>query len=154
MPRKKKTPIEFTNEPMVARPEDNFWEQALLKLDKRHIWTHRLLVLLAIVAVCGAGFFYYRYRNAEVNAILPTFTQIPVVNETQSLLAEVSALIALPNDEEPTIATVSDPEKLRGQPFFANAKAGYKVIIYSKAKKAILYDPIEHKVIDIAPLNL
>lgn len=73
---------------------------------------------------------------------------------TKELIAEVGELILLPADEAPTVATVSDPEKLKDQPFFANAKAGDKVLIYTKAKKAFLYDPVGHKVVEVAPVNL
>lgn len=60
----------------------------------------------------------------------------------------------LPKGEQPTIATVSDITKLQGQSFFRNAKNGYKVLIYTKAKKAILYDPIEDKIVEVTSLTL
>ncbi len=59
----------------------------------------------------------------------------------------------LPNGETPTIATVSDPEALKDQVFFVDAQKGDKVLIYSNAKKAILYRPGDDKIITIAPLN-
>jgi len=65
----------------------------------------------------------------------------------------VGRIIVLPNDEEPTVATVTDPEKLRDQVFFANAKAGDKVLIYTKARKAYLYDPIAGKLVEVAPIT-
>ncbi len=66
----------------------------------------------------------------------------------------VGRLIVLPEDEVPTIATVTDLEALQGQPFFANAKLGDKVLIFAKAGKAILYDPVEQKIVEVAPVNL
>ncbi len=72
----------------------------------------------------------------------------------QELIREISALIVLPADETPTIATVTDLSKLRNQPFFTNAKTGDRVFIYTKAKKAILYDPIQKKIVEVAPLNI
>ena len=62
--------------------------------------------------------------------------------------------MVLPEDEEPSVATVADPEQLAGQPFFSKAKKGDKVLIYTNAQKAILYDPVAKKIIDIAPLNI
>lgn len=73
--------------------------------------------------------------------------------EIQDIVAKVSKLMVLPNDETPTLATVSDPEKLKGQAFFANAKLGDKVLVYSKAQKAILYNPSENKIIEVAPIG-
>lgn len=74
--------------------------------------------------------------------------------EVQNLVENVSAIAVVPTDETPTIATVSDPEVLKNQSFFLGAKKGDKVLIYSVAKKAVLYDPVAHKIINIAPLNI
>lgn len=61
---------------------------------------------------------------------------------------------SLPPDEKPTIATVSDLEKLKDQQFFANARIGNKVFIFTQAKKAILYDVENNRIIEVAPLNM
>lgn len=74
--------------------------------------------------------------------------------EVEILVAEVGKLIVLPEGETPTIATVSDPERLKDQPFFAKAKAGDKVLLYSTARKAYLYDPSAKKLLEVAPLNI
>jgi hypothetical protein len=60
----------------------------------------------------------------------------------------------LPTEELPIVATVADPEKLKGQAFFVNATKGDKVLIYNTAKKAILYSPTENKIVDVAPLSI
>lgn len=73
--------------------------------------------------------------------------------DQKELVSAVGKLIILPGDEEPTIATVTDLEKLKGQAFFSNAKLGDKVLIYAKAQKAILFRPNENKIIELAPLN-
>lgn len=62
--------------------------------------------------------------------------------------------IVLPEGETPTVGTVTDPEKLKDQAFFEKAKIGYRVIIYTNAKKAILYDPDSDKIVEVAPLNI
>lgn len=72
--------------------------------------------------------------------------------EARQLIDQVRKLIILPDDEEPTIATVNDLSKLQGQPFFAKAQIGDKVLIYNKARKAILFRPSENKIIELAPL--
>ena len=38
--------------------------------------------------------------------------------------------------------------------FFANAQVGYKVLVYAVAKKAILYDPISNRIIEVGPVNV
>lgn len=72
--------------------------------------------------------------------------------EVTRLVERVGRLMSLPN-EEPTVATVTDLEKLKDQPFFLNAKNGDKVLIFSAARKAVLYDPTANKIIEVAPLN-
>ena len=105
-----------------------------------------LLCLILIVAVFTAGYFYLKVKKLET----ATYNQ----DTSKNLLDQVSKLIILPLDEEPTVATVTDIEKLKDQAFFANAQVGDKVIIYSTAKKAILFRPSENKIVEVAPLNL
>ncbi|MBP6883886.1 MAG: hypothetical protein KBC06_01490 [Candidatus Pacebacteria bacterium] len=103
-------------------------------------------VFLLVTVVVIGGYFYKNnisYNNPEA------------VNRTeiQMLTEEVGQLIVLPTNETPTIATVSDPSALKNQAFFADAKKGDKVLIYTNAKKAILYDPIIKKIVNMAPVN-
>lgn len=108
----------------------------------------KILVGVLVIIVLVAVYFYRQYT------VLKTNPQAAAENEVQKLVQQVGRLIVLPSDETPTVATVSDPEKLKNQPFFANAKAGYKVLIYTNAKKAILYDFVNNKIVEVAPLNI
>jgi hypothetical protein len=103
---------------------------------------------LSIGSSAGAYYFYGKYEELKANP------QKIAQDEISVLLEKVGQLIDLPSDETPTVATVSDPEKLKSQPFFAKAKQGDKVIIYTGAKKAILYDPTADKIIEVAPVNV
>jgi hypothetical protein len=118
----------------------------------------RLHIGLGIALVIVLGIAAYLYRGyAEAKRELKEMQRDPqaIMHEkTEDLLVEVGKLMVLPEDETPTVATVSDLEKLQGQEFFANAKVGNKVLIYTKHKKAILYDPELHKIVEVAPLNL
>ncbi len=73
--------------------------------------------------------------------------------EITYIVSRVSKLMVLPSDEIPTLATVSDPEKLKDQPFFARAKIGDKVLVYIKSQKAILYNPEDNKIVEVAPIG-
>jgi hypothetical protein len=53
-----------------------------------------------------------------------------------------------------TMATILDPAELADQPFFMSAQKGDKVLLYTNAKKAILYSPSQNKIVDVAPVNL
>jgi hypothetical protein len=107
-----------------------------------------ILILSFLAAVGAAGYFYWQVRELKKDP------QVAVQAEIDQLVLEVGELIVLPTGETPTVATVSDPELLREQAFFANSKAGDKVLLYTNAKKAILYDPIAHKIIEVAPINI
>ncbi|TXI87236.1 MAG: hypothetical protein E6Q36_07860 [Chryseobacterium sp.] len=103
-----------------------------------------LLIGLAAVAV----YFYIQYQNIKKNP-----NQVAKA-ETDALVAQVSKLIDLPKDETPTVATVLDKEKLKDQPFFAGAENGDKILIYTKAKKAIIYRPKDNKLINVGPIAI
>lgn len=106
------------------------------------------VLIVLIVAVAGGAAFWYFSNSQTTNASDPATLEISYI------LKRVSEIAVLPEDETPTVATVTDPEALAGQEFFKNTKIGDKVIIYSKARKAILYDPVNHKIVEMAPLNL
>lgn len=103
-------------------------------------------ILLSLVLVVTNIYFYRRATAA-------TRAKITAEQVTENLVAQVGKLIVLPQNETPSIATVTDPEKLKkDQPFFANAKVGDKVLIYATARKAIMYSPTENKIVEVAPL--
>jgi hypothetical protein len=103
-----------------------------------------------IVLVLAGTTYYFTGKYLE----LKKDPQKVVRDETAALVNKVSKLIILPQGEEPTIATVTEPDVLKDQPFFAQAQAGDMVLIYTNAKKAILYSPKENKIVEVAPLNI
>lgn len=116
-----------------------------------------IVIIVLIVAGLGALFVRSQIQLSKIQKEIKQQQDDPTAKareESKQLIDEVGALMLLPKDEQPTIATVSDLEKLKDQPFFANAELGDKVLIFTKAKKAILYRPGERKVIELAPLNV
>jgi hypothetical protein len=107
-----------------------------------------VIVLLLLGSAGAAGFYYKQYDDLKKNP------NKVVQDETKALLANIGKLIVLPEGEQPTIATVTDPEKLKEQAFFNNAQTGDKVLIYTNARKAILYSPTQNKIIEVAPVNI
>lgn len=103
--------------------------------------------IITVLALVVAGYFYYQTTQLKKSP------QAVVAKETKEVVSKVSKLVSLP-DEQPTIATVADPEVLKDQAFFAKAQKGDKVLIYTNAKKAILYSVTLNKILDIAPLNI
>jgi hypothetical protein len=107
-----------------------------------------VLALLTLATAGTAAYFYLQYQGLKNNP-----TKI-VDDENKILLGRVGKLMLLPDNETPTIATITDLAPFKGQAFFDNAKIGFKVIIYTQAKRAILYDPTEDKIVEVAPLNM
>lgn len=125
-----------------------------------NIWA-KVLPIFVVLAIAGAGvagYFYWQYTKAqqEIQTIRtdPSMIRQAAQEEVKRLIEKVGQLIELPQGEEPTVATITDIDKLKEQPFFAKAKNGDKVIIYTNAKRAILYDPNTNKIIDVAPVNI
>lgn len=68
-------------------------------------------------------------------------------------LEQVKKLMSLETDDNTTVATITDVEKLRAQnAFFAVAKNGDVLII--TARKAIILDPKKNVIVDTAPVNV
>jgi hypothetical protein len=107
-----------------------------------------LFNLVTLVAIVAAGYFYWQLRELKMNP------QAVAEKEAQALVAKVGRLIVLPEGETPTVATVSDPQALKDQVFFAKASAGDKVLIFTTAKKAFLYSVTLNKILEVAPLNI
>jgi len=107
------------------------------------------ILVIGILVSLGATYYFYNQLNK-----LRLNPQEAAQEEARALVAKVGKLIVLPEDENPTVATVADPEALRSQPFFAKAEKGDKVLIYTNARKAILYNPENNKIVEVAPINI
>lgn len=110
-----------------------------------------VLLIVAAVGIGGSGYLYMQYQ--KVNNLLKT-PGVAGQLEAKDLIRQISRLMVLPKDEDPTVATVSDLQKLKDQPFFKNAQNGDKVLIYTKSALAILYSPKMDKIIAVSPVNL
>lgn len=111
----------------------------------------KLVIILFLLVIVLGGTTYYFYKNSKLSNVDKNAADQA---EAKELADKVGKLIVLPEGEVPTIATVTDPEALKDQAFFADAKQGYKVLIFNNAKKAILYDPIANKIVTVAPINI
>lgn len=117
--------------------------------DPRFLKISKFLGLLILVVIVGViSYFYGQKGNAQ-----PVMTNSSQHDRVVELVAEVGKIIVLPTDEMPTVAIVSDPEVLKQQAFFMTAKKGDRVLLYPRAHKVILYDPLVHKIIDVATLQ-
>jgi hypothetical protein len=133
----------------------------------------RILLVVNIVAIIGlagaAGWFFKQYRDLK-NSNSKLSSQFETTSkeleaykkdpnqaskaEVVRIVGEVGKLYDLPKGEEPSVATVSDKEKLKDQPFFAKAENGDVTLIYSSAKLAILYRPGSKQIINVSSVTI
>ncbi|HLB51500.1 MAG TPA: hypothetical protein VJL30_01125 [Patescibacteria group bacterium] len=104
---------------------------------------------LVFLVTLGSAVYFY-----DQNLKLKVTSDETAKEDNQKLLSEVGKIIELPSNESPTVAVVSDKEKLSGNVFFKNSQNGDKVLIFAEAKKAILYRPSTKKLIEVANINL
>ncbi len=104
------------------------------------------LFFLLVASVAVAGYFFWQYRQTKELADNPTQAEVERVVDL------VAQHVVLP-EETPTVATVTSVEELRDQPFFKNAQNGYQVLVYQQTGLAVLYDPNNDRVVNMAQIN-
>ncbi len=104
------------------------------------------LLIFALASVGGNVFLGVKYFSAP--------KVISVLDENQKIIADVGKLMELPTDELPTVAKVDDPQQLIDQGVFTKVQKDDTVLIYPKAKRAILYRPSTNKIIEVATVNI
>ncbi len=134
----------------------------------KSIGTALLAVLVLALAGFG-GFFFWKYTETKnelsnVQAELTAATdQIQIFRtdpaaagqaEVTRIVEEVSALYALPENEEPSVATVRDKELLKDQPFFEKAENDDVTLIYTNAKLALLYRPSTKQIVNVSTVAI
>ena len=111
-----------------------------------------ILIAVLVLFLLGAGgatyYFYNEYQKVKKNPDLIS------KEEVKSVTSIISKYMDLPSEEQPTVATVTDKEKLKDQDFFKKAENGDKILIYTNTRKAILFRPSTGRVVEFAPLIL
>lgn len=110
-----------------------------------------VLVLLVIAGFCAAGYFYVKAEEYRTD---PQASQQAQKNRAGEVKEKVGKLISVPEDETPTLATVTDKDKLKDQPFFKDAQDGDVILIFPQAKKAIIYREDENRLINVGPIAI
>lgn len=117
---------------------------------KRALAAVLYIVPLIGLAVFG-GYYFMKYNDLKNN---PVPAEQAAQAEVDRYKQEVGELYDLPDDEEPSIATVRDKEQLANQPFFAQAENNDVTLIYQNARLAILYRPSTGKLINVSTLSI
>lgn len=113
-----------------------------------------IFTIVGLLIVAGLGIAAWKFYQSQ--QLLKKMQNPNAANEKEisKIVEQVGRLISLPEGETPSVATVSDKEKLKDQSFFERAENGDKVLIYTEAKKAYLYRPSTNMLIEVAPLNI
>jgi len=114
----------------------------------------RMIFVVAFLGIAGfAGWSFYSYQKTREEVVrLSTLEGQEEIRkqDLENLLSRVRAHMILPEDEEPTVATITNVEALiEDQPFFDGANDGDKVLVYVGARKAIIYSPERDLVINV-----
>lgn len=116
------------------------------------------ITLLVCLLIAGTSIvtFLYTKKGFSSTGQLPTPTKEPPKDnraELDVILSEIRTVMLLTESETPTLVTVTEAEKMRGQSFFKNVENGDKVIIYENAKKAILWRPSAKMIIEVGTVS-
>lgn len=123
--------------------------------DLKSAFSIAALLIAIIIGVATSGFLYYKYDTTKKELTeLKSDSDVLAVKEKKDLLEKIETLVELPVDENPTIATITDVEKVKGQAFFENAKNGDRLIIYPNTGRAILYRPEINKIVESSIIDL
>lgn len=104
------------------------------------------VAIVVLAAVCG--FFVWKYIEATKN---PDAANQEI---TKQIVSKISKIYLVPTDEEPTVAKIQDKEKLKEQSFFSKAVNNDYLVIYSKAKLALLYREKENILVNVGPVSI
>lgn len=119
-----------------------------VKRDKKSLFAFIAIAVLVVALLGVAGYFAKSYYDLRAN---PNQAN---EQETKRLTAAVGQLYQLPKDEEPIVGKIQDKEKLKDQPFFKASQNGDDILIYQKAKLAIIYRAKENKLINVGPIAI
>ncbi len=106
------------------------------------------ITIVALLAIGGAAYLYKQVRDLKKDSQMGN-----IQSNQEQLRDRIGKLINLP-DENPTVANVTDKEKLKDQPFFKDAQNGDSLLIFPAAKKAIIYRESENRLINVGPIAI
>lgn len=117
-----------------------------------------MLLALVLVALAAGSFVLYGKYQATQQQVekLSTVQGQQELNQTQvnQLLGEMRAIILLPKDEDPVVATISDMNLLKDKDFYKDAQNGDRVVVFANAKKAYIYRPSNKMIINVGAFEV
>lgn len=84
----------------------------------------------------------------------PVKLQEQAQKELTAIVEAVGKIMILPKEETPQVAIIQDVDALKkSQDFFTDAQNGDKILVYAKARKAIIYREETNQIVNVA-LNI
>lgn len=102
-----------------------------------------IIATILIVGWLGAIYFYNQYNE------IANDPQVVAQKQAAKVLVDLSSIMELPENELPSISTITDISALAGNPFFARAQNGDVLITYTKAQQAIIFRSSMKKIINV-----
>lgn len=108
-------------------------------------WFIACIILLVLVIGASTAFFVFRQRETAA----PDTSR----ERSEQIIKKVGRLYILPENETPTVALIEDKDSIgKDQQFYQNAKNGDYVLVYNKAKIALLYRDSNNKLVNVSPV--
>ena len=116
----------------------------------RPSWKVIVAAVLVLASLGAAAYFWNEAREARERT--PEATQARNIQETERVVGELSEILLIEGDAEPTVARVEDPEVLKSSnpDFYKNTQVGDYLVLYPQ--RAIVYRSSENQIINIAPI--
>lgn len=110
------------------------------------------MAVVFLVALAIGGGAYWQFASPQL-PVIDSLTKPKDQADISSIVNMIRQSVEIPSNETPTVATVTDQDKVRSQPFFASAQTGDKIVVFAQAKKAVLFRPSSGKIINIITLS-
>ncbi|MFH1621201.1 MAG: LytR C-terminal domain-containing protein [Patescibacteria group bacterium] len=115
-----------------------------------------VVVIIAVVLVTAVilGVKSLWLSNTGKSSFTQDQTQASTSEGIQALISMVAKHISVKTDEDPTVATIQDPDLLRTQNpvFYKEAENGDRLLVWSD--KAVLYSVTKDRLLYVLPINL
>ncbi len=118
---------------MVANDDGDIKQKNKPRVSKLTI----ILAVVTLLAIGAGGYFYIQYQSATNER-----------SANAKIVERIAQSVELP-DETPVFITVVEKEKLSNKQLAAKVDNGDVMLIFSKAKRLIIYRPSIAKVADI-----
>lgn len=123
----------------------------MINTTNRYRKTIIILGILNLISVIFVLLIFRSSTNVPAKLAKAVPTKSLRIKPNQAVLAELEKRLVLPQGKA-LIFNLSDLTGLTDQPFFAKARPTDKLILFQHEKKAVIYNPISQKIVNIGPL--